>query len=315
MPSRLPLSLKAMRAFVRVVDAGSITAAAQQLNTAASAVATAVDQVEAELGADLLIRTRARGIAPTAEGRDMAARFRLLLEEYASVLDQGRAMTQTLTGSLRIGYYAPVAPAFLPAILCPMIRANPGLQLAFHEHDNDSAQQALISGQLDVILFAGQDLRPGIETQVLLDLPPYVLARAGHPVLRQNPVLLSEVAQHPIVQLDRPLARPYLDQLFGAKCLTPDIVARADSTEMVRSLVGAGAGIAILSMRPRTDVSYGGDRLGTCPLEGGLPNLQLMSGQIAGRPRKPVSAFLEALTAWMQSPAADALTEAPFNHA
>lgn len=303
----LRLSLRALRAFVATVEHGSITAAARALNIAASAVAAALDQVEAEFGADLLIRSRARGIVPTQEGRDMAARFRTLLEEYSTVMDQGRALAQTLTGRLRIGYYAPIAPAFLPTILCPMMQNNPDLQIELFAHDNDSAQEELLAGQLDAILFAGQDLRPGIETQVLIDLPPYVLAPAGHDITQSGPATLARVAQFPLVQLDRPLARPYVNRLFRHKGLTPRIAARADSTEMVRSLVGAGVGLAVLSMRPLTSQSYGGDALITQPLESGLPGIQLLSGHIPGRPRKPVSAFLETLNDWMKSASAQAL--------
>ncbi|WP_370267482.1 LysR family transcriptional regulator, partial [Nioella sp.] len=70
------LSLRAMAAFAATVEQGSIAGAARALNIAASAVAASVDQVEAEVGAALLVRTRAKGIAPTEEGRMLAARFR-----------------------------------------------------------------------------------------------------------------------------------------------------------------------------------------------------------------------------------------------
>ena len=302
------LSLRALRAFAATVEHGSITAAARALNIAPSAVAAALDQVEAEFGADLLIRTRARGIAATPEGLRMADRFRGLLEEYHDIMEEGREIALGLTGTLRIGYYAPVAPAFLPRILCPVMQANPDLRLELFEHDNDSAQEALLAGRLDLILFAAQDLRRGIETRPLLDLAPYVLAPDGHPVARLTRVSLSELARHPIVQLDLPLARPYVDRLFAAEGLTPEIAARANSTEMVRSLVGAGAGLAVLLMRPFTDMSYGGDRLISLPLEADHPGLQLVSGRVAGRPRRLVAALLEELHGWMNSKAAARLT-------
>lgn len=304
MQTDLRLSLRALRAFVAAVDHGSITGAARALNLAASAVAAALDQVEAEFGADLLIRTRARGIAATTEGREIADRFRHLLEDYADVMDHGRALAQTLIGSLRIGYYAPVAPAFLPGILRPMMRENPALRLEMFEHDNGSAQEALLNGTLDVILFAGQDLRSGIDIRPLCDLPPYVLAPEGHALAGSMPVRLADTAAYPVIQLDRPLARPYVERLFRQQGLKPDIVARVDSTEMVRSLVGAGAGIAILSMKPLINVSYAGDGLCALPLEPGLPPLQLFVGHIRGRPRKPVAVFLEALDAFMATPEA-----------
>ncbi len=308
MQTDLRLSLRALRAFVAAVDHGSITGAARALNLAASAVAAALDQVEAEFGADLLIRTRARGIAPTAEGREIAERFRHLLEDYADVMDHGRALAQTLSGTLRIGYYAPVAPAFLPGILRPILRDNPALRLEMVEHDNDSAQEALLGGALDVILFAGQDLRSGIDIRPLCDLPPYVLVPEGHALTANRVVRLAEAAACPIIQLDRPLARPYVERLFRQQGLRPEIVARVDSTEMVRSLVGAGAGIAILSMKPLIDISYAGDGLRARPLEPGLPKLQLFVGHVKGRPRKPAAVFLEALEAFMATPMARRLT-------
>lgn len=294
----LRLSLKSLRAFATVVEHGSISKAADKLNIAASAVSAAVDQVEEEFGTTLLIRTRARGISASAEGREMAARFRALLEDYSAIIDEGRALTQSLSGTLRIGYYAPIAPAFIPALLKPLMAGNPNFSVDLHEHDNDSAQEALLAGNLDVILFAGHDLRPGISVQPLLDLPPYVLAPEGHPITQGVPVTLDAVARYPLIQLDRPLARPYIEGLFQQRDLSPRIAARADSTEMVRSLVGAGAGLAVLSMRPRTERSYGGDRLAAIALEPDLPRLQLLAGHAMKHPRKLVSVFLDALKEW-----------------
>lgn len=302
------LSLKTLRAFVLAVEEGTIAGAAQRLNIAASAVAAALDQVEAEFGATLLIRTRASGIAPTPQAQDMADRFRAVLEHYDDTIDAGRALTQSLTGTLRIGYYAPVAPAFLPGVLGPMMQANPGLALDLHEHDNDSAQEALLAGRLDVILFAGRDLRRGITTHHLLDLPPYVLVPDHHELTHAKAVSIKDVARYPIIQLDRPLARPYVDDLFRLEGLRPHIAARADSTEMVRSLVGAGAGVSILAMRPLISQSYGGDHLHCLPLTGPLPTLQLMAGHAAKQPRRIVMTFLQMLEEAMTPEKAAALT-------
>ncbi|WP_120499615.1 LysR family transcriptional regulator [Roseovarius sp. EL26] len=315
MSDDLRLSLRALRAFATVVEQGSISAAAKVLNIAPSAIGAALDQVETEFGADLLVRTRARGIAATAEGIEVAARFRALLEDYAELMDAGRDLGQSLSGTLRIGYYAPVAPAFLPQILCPMMAANPGLTLELKEHDNDSAQEALLAGALDVILFAGHDLRRGIETELLLELPPYVLAPEGHEITRQVPVPVKALADYPLVQLDLPLARPYLDRLFQSAGIAPKVAVRASSTEMVRGMVGAGAGVSVLAMRPMINVSYGGDRLVTVPLEPDVPQLQLLSGRVSGRPRKLVSVFLQILHGWMQSEAAGELTVGVGSHA
>ena len=307
MSTDIRLSLRTLRAFAMTVEHGSINRAARALNVAPSAVASSVDQVEAEFGTSLLIRTRSKGIKPTAEGRDMAMRFRQLLEEYQSIVSEGRDIAQGLSGTLRIGYYAPVAPAFLPHLLQPMVAANPDLTLDLQAHDNASVQAALLDGRVDLILFTGQDLRSGIATQPLLTLPPYALVPRGHPISKLPQCSLDRLAQEPLVQLDRPLARSYVDGLFKSAGLEAHILARSDSTEMVRSLVGSGVGVAVLSMRPRLMQSYGGDDLHAVPLTPGLPPLELVSGHVAGRTRRLIAYVLSALQDWSKTDDARAL--------
>lgn len=110
-----------------------------------------------------------------------------------------------------------------------------------------------------------------------------------------------------MVLLDRPLARPFTDALFARAALSPRIVARAGSTEMVRSLVGAGLGLAVLAMRPATDLSYAGDTLRAIPLEPALPRLRLSCGTAVQHPRRAAAAMLDTLRNWASTPAAQAL--------
>ena len=307
MPADLRLSLKSLRAFVAAVDHGSIAGAAQALNVAPSAVAASVDQVEAEMGAALLVRARSRGVSPTPEGRKLAARFRALLDDYTECLQSGREAASGLSGALRLGYYAPVAPAFLPRILVPLMAEHPALRLDLREYDNESVQEALLTGQIDLAICADTDIGPGLVARHLLDLPPYLLVPDGHPLCRAERVTLAEVARHPLVQLDRPLSRPYNEALFAQRGHTPTVMARANATEMVRSLVGAGLGVAVLNMRPATAQSYAGDRLRALPLEPGLPGLALVCVRPDTRPRRLVALAEAALTDWMTGPQAHAL--------
>lgn len=58
-----------------------------------------------------------------------------------------------LSGTLDIGYNAPIAPVFLPSISAQMLAVHPEVTLSFVEGDNTSVRNWLIKGQLDVILF------------------------------------------------------------------------------------------------------------------------------------------------------------------
>lgn len=311
MASHPNLSIRAIRAFVTVVERGSIAGAARELRVANSALAALIDQVEAEIGTKLLVRTRARGVAPTQQAVTLAAQFRNLLDDLARVVSQSQSWAGEVSGELNLAYYAPIAPAFLPELFAPMIAANPDFRLSFQAGDNQAVQAALLSGAADVILFTGQDLLAGIATRPLLDLPPYALLPEAHPWAARQRLTLADIASARLVQLDLPVARPYIRELFASQQLAPEIVARANSAEMVRSLVGAGIGIAVLNMRPKTTLSYAGQGLVTVPIIGNLPPLTLQVGHLAQRSRYAVERVIEALDAWSQSPESDAVRITP----
>lgn len=292
----MALTLKAMEYFTTALRHGNIAKAAAELNIAASAVSAAIDQVETEFDLTLVTRQRARGIQANASGRDIAQKCERLLEEYRAVLAEGTDLKQTLSGSLRIGYYAPIAPAFLPKILETFLPKDTDVKLVLEECDNDQAQDGLLNGTFDVILFVARDVRPAIEFDPLIAAPPYCLLPAAHPLTQQSSVSMAQIADEPLVVLNRPVAASYYAGLFGPGTRQKPIAAYASSTEMVRSIVAAGRGCAILNMRPLTDESYGGETVAARPISDKLPPLTLAIGYDKSRPRRIVQAFVDACT-------------------
>ncbi|MDA4847162.1 LysR family transcriptional regulator [Hoeflea poritis] len=296
----MTVSIRSMRYFVTALAHGNISQAAAELNIAASAVGTAIDQIEAQLQLKLVNRHRSRGIAATASGRVMERKFRHLLEEYEEVMAEGAELKQSLKGDLRIGYYAPVAPAFMPTLLFRL--AGPDGQTTFHleECDNDRAQSGLLSGDFDAILFVSDAALPQIEFDVLTAAPAYCLVSAEHPFAQQRSVDLKDLVREPIIVLNRPAVSDYYRRLFEETGQSPATLAYANSTEMVRSLVGAGLGCAVLNMLPIADVSYAGDRLSAVPIRNDLQPLSLSIGYDKTSPRRIVNHFADACRSYFR---------------
>lgn len=290
----MAISLKAMEYFTTALRHGSISKAAAELNIAASAVGSAIDQIEAELDLTLTIRQRSRGIEATANGRLVAQKFERLLEDYVAVLAEGADLKHALSGTLRIGYYAPIAPAFLPPILASFVPNETEITLHLYECDNDSAQDGLLNGRYDVILFVSEDVRPSVDFDVLIEAPAYCLVPADHVFARQSSVSMAQLATQPLVVLNRPIAAAYYQGLFDAHTKDLSITAYANSTEMVRSLVSAGHGCAVLNMKPLTQQSYCGASLVGVPISDPLPPLTLSIGYDKARPRRLVQHFVGA---------------------
>ncbi|WP_294110879.1 LysR family transcriptional regulator [Sphingomonas sp.] len=113
---------QAMATFTRVVDSGSFTAAARQLNVGQPAVSKLIAQLEDRLGVRLLTRTT-RGLAPTEAGQHYYERARRALEEADEAELAARGAGRGLSGRLRISaattfarlHVIPRLPAFLAA--------------------------------------------------------------------------------------------------------------------------------------------------------------------------------------------------------
>jgi DNA-binding transcriptional LysR family regulator len=303
----MDLSLRALRYVRAAMRLGSITAAAEEMHVAASAVGVALDQAEAVFGLKLVSRARSKGISPTTVGRDVLQRIEDLLERYEAMLARSVELRSGLSGLLRIGYYAPIAPAFLPQVIEPLIDANPTLSVALEECDNPQTQAGLLQGTYDVILFVVDAPVPQIEVTRLIHAPIYCLCAATHPFAQRDSVTLLEVAAEPLVILNRPGVTSYYRELLERAGQTLNVVATATSTEMVRSLVGYGLGCAVLNMQPLIQQSYAGDELACLPISGEASGLTLCLGTIPGPPRRVIHAFSEACVSYFSSHASSGL--------
>jgi DNA-binding transcriptional LysR family regulator len=114
--------LTAMENFVRVVETGSFSAAAKQLNLGQPAVSKSIAQLEERLGVRLLVRST-RGLMSTEAGRNFYERARRIIEEAHEADRAARGAGAGLAGRLRVGapvtftrlHIVPRLPLFLAA--------------------------------------------------------------------------------------------------------------------------------------------------------------------------------------------------------
>jgi DNA-binding transcriptional LysR family regulator len=298
----MTLSVRALRYVQASLRYGSITGAAEALNVAPSAIAAALDQAEAAFGMALVTRARAKGIFPTAAGRDMGRRIDDLLERYHALLTDASDLQSSLTGTLAIGYNAPIAPAFLPRIAAQMRAAHPEVVFTFTEGNNISVQEALLDGKLDVILFVEELPNPQIETQPLLYAPTYCLCPADHTLARCKTVEISQIVREPLILLDRPAARGYYMEVLEKGGADLRIVATTNSTEMVRSLVACGVGISLLNMKPRDLPAYAGANICPVPIADSTSGVTLSLGFAPGPKRRMVQMFVDCCADFFDGP-------------
>ena len=101
MPRRPDVTLTQLRYFVKAATFVSMTKAADELQIAQSAVSAAISQLEHQIGTQLFIRHRARGLALTAAGEEMLRDTRALLAHLGEVLDSASGHVDEIRGRFR----------------------------------------------------------------------------------------------------------------------------------------------------------------------------------------------------------------------
>ncbi len=305
------VSLKSLRYFMAAIREGSITEAAKVVHVVPSAVHTAVNQVEASFGLQLTNRSRSKGISLTATGHQMVPKIQSLLDEYESLLRDGGDLRTRPKGTLRVGYYAPAAPAFLPKIIGQILAENDEVTVKFFECDNQSAQDGIVSGAYDVIVCVANAMKPGIAYESLLEVPAYVLVPASHRFAKRQSLAMRELSDQKIVLLDLPVISEYYVSQFDQAGISPNVVATATSLEMVRSLVGNGIGCSLLHMVTANEFTYAGDKVVPVPLAPAVAPFKIVLGHLPDHPRHLVKLFVEELRAYFQAEDAQKLRISP----
>lgn len=242
------MDTRKLTSFVRVVDAGSITAAAQSLLLAQSALSQHVAALEKEFGATLLVRGR-RGVEVTRAGWSLYRYAQSILRlERAAHLDLGDS--GEVSGLVTVGLASYSVAGDLSAALLRSVRGeHPGISLHLIDHLTMVMSQAVKLGQVDmaVIYRAGpvQGVRFDDEftEDLVLVAGPGSAPWAGH----RDGVPLQVASRLEFVLPDRQhTVRQLLERHFAAAGLPLDVVAEVESDHLLREVLASGPEVSVL---------------------------------------------------------------------
>ncbi len=298
----MQVTLRQIRYFVAVAEAGSVTAAAADVNISQSAITEAVKALQAQLGVSLLER-RARGVALTHQGHQFLRHARAIL---SAVADASLAVTsdpRTAEGHLNLGVTHIVAGYFLADPLARFRRIYPGITYKVVEDARRFVEHLLINGELDIgaVILSNLDDPAAFETRVLVQsrhrlwLPPH------HPLNAQDRIGLADIAREPQIALAVDEYRRSNEEIWRAAGLTPKIHMTTASVEAIRSLVATGAGIALLPDMLYRPWSLEGDRLEAREVADSLPTLDVGLIWRRGSPLPPPARLFRELVLEVRS--------------
>lgn len=143
------MALDKYQTLMTVVDTGSLTRAAEQLDCTQSAVSHCLDALEKELGFAVLKRSRA-GVRLTNEGERLLPAVRGLLGAAEQLRQTASSIRGLDSGTVRIGAFTSVAVHWLPPILKEFQHDFPKVDFRLLNGDYHDVEQWLTDGSVDV---------------------------------------------------------------------------------------------------------------------------------------------------------------------
>ena len=184
--------LDGMATFVRVVEAGSLSAAAKQLRVSTAAVSRQLSALEDELGTSLVARSTRR-MTVTARGLDYYQRCLRILREVDDA--QASARGSRTQGRLTISAPVPFGLGCVVPTMRSLLRHQPGLRIDLRLEDR---RVDLLQEGVDVAIRVGSASpdSPDIIAHPLLSFRRVPVAAPAYLKRRGEPKAPQDLAKH-----------------------------------------------------------------------------------------------------------------------
>lgn len=185
-----------LRAFVQVVESGSLTRAAQALQVATSAVSRRIKELESRLGAQLLQRTT-RQMRLTAAGETFHSRAVEILQSLAEAEVEAGDQGRSLAGPLRVAAPLSFGHSHLTPILIDFAASHPELDL---DVDLSDRMVDLIAEGLDLAIRIGTLRDSTLVARKLATVRTVVVGAPSFWAERGRPVSAADLARYPLLR-------------------------------------------------------------------------------------------------------------------
>ena len=238
------MNFRRLKYFVKIVDIGSLTQAAEVLHIAQQALSQQVATLEGELDQQLLIRTK-RGVTPTEAGKVLYTHARTILRQCEQAQLAVNNVGQTLSGSVSIGLAPGTAASSITMPLLQAVRNElPDVLVYLHENSGTVLNDKLLNNQLDMAVLYDRAPLAGIVSQPLLKEDLYLVGTSNCP--GQSVDLTAVAEMNLFLPRDYSAVRARVDEAFSLRRLTAKIIGEIESISTLTAAIASGMGVTVL---------------------------------------------------------------------
>ncbi|MDA3961553.1 MAG: LysR family transcriptional regulator [Planctomycetota bacterium] len=241
-PGHLPPTEQLIGALT-IARLGSFTRAAQELGLSQPALSRQIMNLEKHLGVRVFDRV-GRSVRLTSAGEELVARIGPLLEELSRVTVNLAAAGGSAAGRVRLGASESVAVHVLPSILRSYLQNHRRVDLRLICATTERLPEMVASGEVDVAVTSIEYEPPGLQIKQLWDEELVLVLPMGHKARSRS--VLSYKSEDFILLSPGTITRRLLDRALVEANVELKVVLEHSSPEVIKAMVFAGLGLAIL---------------------------------------------------------------------
>jgi DNA-binding transcriptional LysR family regulator len=261
------LSFSNLRIFEAVARHNNFSRAAEELAVSQPYVSNQIAELEQKLGL-ILFRRVGRRVYLTDAGNRLYAHASSLLSQLTAAEDSMAELRSKISGRLECATTSIPAQHILPSFLEQLSETHPDLQVVLHISGSREVETMVINGRIEVGITLSQTIPDELEGIEIGRDDLVVIVSPRHRLAQKDTVTLQELTAEPlIVREPASGTRVFVERVFSERGLPIRYGPELNNNEVIKSMVVAGVGAAILSTRVvGEDVRAG--RLQALKLEG-----------------------------------------------
>ncbi|WP_410210326.1 LysR family transcriptional regulator [Aquirhabdus sp.] len=225
------------RAFVAVMETGSLSAAGRQLGTTAPTITRHIEGLEAALGVTLFSRS-STGLQATHAALALAPQIQQMVTAEAAVRRLASAEGDSERGVIRLTASEIVGTEVLPRLLASFSQHYPEIII---ELSLTNRQEDLLRRDSDIAVRMVRPVQESLVAKKIGNAGVGLYAHQDYVARQGNPTSLAELGQHPIIGFDR---RPSISGQTSLGVMNRELFRfRSDSDVAQLAMLRAGVGI------------------------------------------------------------------------
>lgn len=239
----MDMNIQKYLAFIKTVEYGSFTKAAEILNYSQSGISRMINDLEKEWNISLLERNRT-GVKLTSDGMKILPIAQSVCDEFKRLQEQIDEINGLEAGLIRIGTFSSVATHWLPNIIKEFQKDYPNIDYELLLGDYTEIEEWIKTGRVD-LGFLRLPTTEEFETVFLEDDKLLVVLPENHPLAECDKFPVKALCDYPFMLLEKG-AKAEISEIFERNNIAPNVHFTTWDDYAVMSMVEGGLGIAIL---------------------------------------------------------------------